>query len=253
MKAVRYWVALTAGLALTAPAAAQGLPPLPRPPGWHDVAYAAVGPMPTPVVPTPAPFPPPGCTCKDRHGLSRWHWHRTRCMRKHQEAWLGYPEEFNEWPLGRAAYANAGVQVANGAAARMVFNDYDFVTGTSALNVRGRDKLGSTLARLPTTFDPIVIERTPRTPGLDQTRRLAILAELAGGPFPVPAERVLIGPPIANGLWGVEALLVNRNRLGAVAGQGGFGSGLGGAGSGVGPGSFDASGLTGSTVTPIIR
>ena len=157
----------------------------------------------------PTAVPPAGtCTCGDRHGLSRWRWHRTQCKRHLQEHFLGYAEEFNEWPLGEALYAHARTQVANGAAARMVFYHYDFVDGTSQLNLRGRDKLAAVAATLPTTFFPVVVERTPTEPGLDQSRRSALLTQLAQGPFPVPAERVVIGPRIANGMTGFEAILI---------------------------------------------
>jgi hypothetical protein len=180
----------------------------------------------------------------------RWHWFESR--RKHQEKYLGYPEEFNEWPLGRSVYAHAGTQVNNGAAARMFFYDYDFVDGTAELNLRGCDKLAVIGAQLPTNFFPVVIERTPKAPGLDQTRRLAILARLAGGPFPVPAERVLIGPPLATGRMGIEAIVVEQNRLGTVATGGAL---LGGAGAGtsVGASALDSSGLSGSAVAAGVR
>jgi hypothetical protein len=112
--------------------------------------------------------PPAGtCTCGDRHGLSRWRWHRTQCKRLLQEHLLGYAEEFNEWPLGACVDAQARTQATNGLAARMVFYHYDFEEGTSQLNVRGRDKLAAVAATLPTTFLPVVVERTPRAPGLD--------------------------------------------------------------------------------------
>ena len=138
----------------------------------------------------PAPPPPPGtCTCGDRHGFSRWRWHRTQCKRKMQEHFLGYPEEFNEWPLGEAMYTLHRTQVANGLAARMVFYHYDFVDGTSQLNVRGRDKLAEVAATLPTSFFPVVVERTTKDYGvspsklaaLDQSRRSVLLAELGRG------------------------------------------------------------------------
>ena len=75
-----------------------------------------------------------GCSCGERHGLSRWWWHKTQCKRSLQECALGFPEEFNEWPLGSALYAHGRTEVANGDAARMVFYHYDFVEGTGQLN-----------------------------------------------------------------------------------------------------------------------
>jgi hypothetical protein len=243
--------ALGAGLAFAvgSVALAQGGPAVGPPVHPHPVVTAASGPAPTPVMPTPPPtVSPPNCTCGDRHGLSRWRWHRTQCRRAHQAKWIGFPEEFNEWQLGRSLYAHNNIQVANGAAARMVFYHYDFIDGTSELNLRGRDKLAAITPLLGTTFHPVVVERTPRAPGLDPTRRITILAQLAGGPFPVPGERVVIGPPIAGGLRGTDSFLIDRNRLGSVAAGGALGGTVGGAGTSVGATPLDSSGLTGSAV-----
>jgi hypothetical protein len=195
-----------------------------------------------------APMPAPGgCTCGNRHGLSRWRWHRTQCKRHLQEHFLGYAEEFNEWPLGEAAYAHARAQVANGQAARMVFYHYDFVDGSSQLNTRGRDKLAAVAANLPTSFFPIMVERTPKEPGLDQSRKTVLLAELARGSFPVPAERVLIGPSIANGMSGFESLLIYGRQVQNLASGGAIGGG--GVGGFVGGGlGFDAGGLSGGAI-----
>ena len=134
--------------------------------------------------------------------------------------------------------------MANGNAARMVFYHYDFVEGTAQLNVRGRDKLVKVAQLLPATFLPVVIERTPSTPGLDEQRRAVLLAELSGSRFPIPPERVVIGPPIAAGLTGYEAIFVYGNQLGALQ-SGGAGSVGGYAGSS----GLSAGGLSGSAVT----
>jgi hypothetical protein len=201
------------------------------------------------LTPPAAPPAPVGCTCGNRRGLSRWRWHRAHCKRHLQDHFLGYAEEFNEWPLGESAYAHARTQVANGQAARMVFHHCDFVDGTSQLNMRGRDKLAAVTASLPTNFFPIVVERTPREPGLDESRRTVLLAEIARGPFPVPAERILIGPSIANGMTGFEADRIYWARQipnlqsGGAIGSSGAGSFVGG---GMG---FDSSGLSGGAVT----
>jgi hypothetical protein len=193
------------------------------------------------------PPQPGGCTCGNRHGLSRWRWHRTQCKRHLQEHFLGYPEEFNEWPLGASVYAHARTQKANGQAARMIFYHYDFVDGSSQLNTRGRDKLLTVAATLPTSFFPIVVERTPKDAGLDQSRKAVLLAELAKGSFPVPAERILIGPSIANGMTGLESLLIYGRQLQNLSSGGAIGGGgaAGFVGGGLG---FDAGGLSGGAV-----
>jgi len=185
------------------------------------------------------------CSCGERHGVSRWWYHRTRCKRHLQEWALGYPEEFNEWPLGSSLYAHGRTQVANGNAARMVFYHYDFVEGSAQLNLRGHDKLVKLANLLPASFCPIVIERTPDAPGLDEHRRALLLAELAGCRFPIPPERVVIGPPPTAGLAGFEAIFVYGNQLRAL--RDGIASGVGGySGS---PG-LNAGGLSGDAIGP---
>jgi hypothetical protein len=231
--------------------------PLPAPTMPGPVAEGGPAPVPMvapagpafgpPVDPTPTAPATGGCTCGNRRGLSRWRWHRAQCKRHMQEHFLGYAEEFNEWPLGESVYAHARTQVANGQAARMVFHYYDFVDGSSQLNTRGRDKLATVAATLPTNFFPIVVERTPREPGLDQSRKSVLLAELARGSFPVPAERVLIGPSIANGMTGFESLLIYGNQVQNLASGGSIG--LAGAAGFIGGGlGFDPAGLSGASV-----
>ena len=245
----RRWLA--AGLILSAtswhPARSQDAPPLPGPPpGVSGFPEGGAMLPPGPDGPAPGITDPPDCTCGTRRGPGRWWWHRTQCKRHLQEHFLGYLEEFNEWPLGASLYAHGKTQVANGEAAQMVFFHYDFIDGTSRLNVRGTDKLIRVAAQLPTCFAPILVERTPATPGLDQGRRLALLNELAKGPFPVPAERVVIGPPISYGLNGQEATITYGSQLNLLQG-GGAGASAGAFSSGS-AGSFSASGLSGSAV-----
>jgi len=230
--------------------------PLPAPtlPGLASEGGPASAPMVATAGPefgpsaAPAAPAPGGCTCGNRRGLSRWRYHRIHCKRHLQDKFLGYAEEFNEWPLGEAAYAHARTQAANGQAARMVFYHYDFVDGTPQLNTRGRDKLAAVAATLPTNFFPIVVERTPKEPGLDQSRKSVLLAELGRGSFPVPAERVLVGPNIAYGMTGFEALnaiypgqISNLASGGAIGGSGATGFVGGGLG-------FSAEGLSGGAV-----
>jgi hypothetical protein len=205
----------------------------------------------TAVVPLPAAGnranpPAHGCSCGERVGVSRWWWHKTHCKRKLQEWALGFPEEFNEWPLGSSLYAHGRTQVANGNAARMVFYRYDFIDHTSQLNTRGRDKLAKISQLLPSTFCPVVVERTPATPGLDEERRATLLGELSGSNFPVPPERIVIGPPIAAGLTGPEAVLLYGSQLSALQQRGAIG-----AGGYSGAAGFDASGLSGSAITAV--
>jgi hypothetical protein len=125
----------------------------------------------------------------------------------------------------------------------MVFYHYDFDDGTARLNVRGRDKLLKVAELIPATFYPVVIERTPAEPGLAEQRRSMLVAELAQGRIPIPQERVLIGPPIAAGMTGVEAIFVYGSQLGSL------GSGAaGGPGGYAGTAGLSGGGLSGGAV-----
>ncbi|HEX8203234.1 MAG TPA: hypothetical protein VF590_22345 [Isosphaeraceae bacterium] len=231
--------------ALAPPATVAALPPpaamptlTPPPPAGVPVAAPVAGeiridPAPVGMIPpglgpgpgrigTALPPPPPG---GGRHEVqppcdgdrqTRRLWRRYRC----QDRFLGYPEEFVAPPLGASLYANNRTQVANAEAARMVLYDYDFVEGSNQLTQRGLDQLNKILARLPLNFFPLIIERTPRHPGLDETRRLAVLSHVARSPFPIPSERVIVGAPIATGINGEEAQLIDAVRLGRTAAAG---------------------------------
>jgi hypothetical protein len=231
---------LASGQSLAAPPTPQAAVPAAPQIGLEMVVPGAAG--------APAGVPgAPSCTCGDRHGFSRWRWHRTQCKRLLQEHFLGYSEEFNEWPLGYAVYAHARTQLNNAQVGNLVFYHYDFVDGTSQLNGRGQDKLAKLGMYLPTTFAPIVVERTPKEVGLDESRRLALVNVLGRGTFPVPGERIVIGPSIANDISGIEALPIFANQLRSIASGGAISGGVTGIGGFVGGGSgFDASGLSGS-------
>jgi hypothetical protein len=142
-------------------------------------------------------------------------------------------------PLGASVYAHYYTHVANGEAARMVLYDYDFVPGGAALNCRGQDRLAQIQALMSHNCYPVVVERTSYCPPLADARRLAVLNELGHGPFPTPPERVVIGPPIAIGLQGVEAEIIYLNLLRQTLNRG-LPTGAGPAGTGTGAGAVGA-------------
>jgi hypothetical protein len=148
--------------------------------------------------------------------LSGWE----RWKRKMQAKCVGYLEEFQAPPLGHAVYLHGRAQVENGEAARMVLYHYDFEEGGARLTLRGRDQLAKIQHMLGTNFFPLVIERTPDVPGLDEARRAMVLQVLAHGQFPVPPERVVIGPSPTPGLRGAEAEVIYRNQIGVTRSSG---------------------------------
>jgi len=276
----RKWVLAAAFVlaALQGPAAAQdaGRPPAdPAPPnapgspyqqrpatasgtaGW---AVFAEAPPAAPVLPAPRPLggpgaakatlaapAPPGCEAPPARPLPFCE----RILYRLQDCFLGYRDEFQSPPLGYTIHQHFKTEVANGDAARMVLYEYDFEDGGAALNLHGRDKLARVAALLSRNFCPVVIERTPCVPGLAEERRLAVLGELAHGSFPVPPERVVIGPPIANGLSGTEAALIYRNLLTQTQRQGVSAGGSTGGTAGQGSSAAgQGSSASGSTGTP---
>lgn len=175
------------------------LPPLP------DAPPAASG----PVAPTSSKV---GGGCTPGHCTHRLAIARRRCKRHLQEVFLGYPEEFERPPLGAMMHAANAVAVGNAEAASMTLRPFDFKSGTARLNRQGNDKLREIESRLPISFAPVIIERS-RDDALDQTRRSAVLAALSEGPFPIPPERVLIGPSISRGVSGEEGLIIHGTEL----------------------------------------
>jgi hypothetical protein len=175
------------------------LPPLPEAPP------AASGPV--------APAPPKvrgGCTpghCTHRLAIAR-----RRCKRHLQEVFLGYPEEFERPPLGAMVHAANAVAVGNAEAAALTLRPFDFKSGTARLNRRGKDKLREIEARLPISFAPVIVERS-EDDALDQSRRSAVFTALGDGPFPIPAERVVVGPSISRGVSGDEGLIIHGTEL----------------------------------------
>ena len=233
----RRWVAgFILGLGPATSASAQDLPPALPPPSGPPGAEAAPMP-PSPPLLRPVPpmvvVPPEGKrpiwapAPIDPVALERWH--RPWFFQKKEQSWhwrrvqgkfLGYPEEFEPRPLGSSLYEHGKIMVANGAAARLVLYQYDFLDGTSELNQRGLDQLAKFTAQLSVSPFPLLVERTPGDPVLAERRRYAVLARLATGPCPLPSDRVLVGVPAAHGMSGVDAYIIGNNSLSRTQGYG---------------------------------
>ena len=224
-----------------------GYPPTVNAPMMEPRVVAAPGPAGPPMADQSCcsrlPDTCPECTKAKRSCWSRWGHSLHDCF-------LGYRDQYEAPLLGYYLYLHGHTQVANGDAARMVLYHYDFVEGSDQLNPRGKYQLAKIAALLPQIFNPIIIEATADAPGMDEARRVAVVRELAKGPFPVPAERVVVGRPISVPLRGVEAeriyhnLLLNTESQG-VRGTGGGITAAGGAATGT-----TGSGVLAPTATP---
>ncbi len=116
-------------------------------------------------------------------------------------------------PLGHAVHEAMQTQVVNGQAARLTLYDYDFLCGGDRLNGRGREKLLHMADLLLQSPFPLVITPASQSPALSESRRLAVLQELAEAGIPVPPEKIVIARPAALPLRGPEAQVIARNLL----------------------------------------
>ena len=227
------WCDMAAGLAFAALAAgtstAQDLP---------SPSYG-FSPVPVPAV-APAACSPGSGSCQstycegsfwERHQMRKW-----EKKRRMQYAFMGYPEEFCEQPLGMALYGNLNTQIANGVAAKLVLYHFDFVDGGSQLNWKGRQQLAKHAAVMNGNVYPLVIEQSPDQPELDEARRAAVQQALTQNQSPISVDRVVVGIPTAVALPGQQAVGLNAN-LQRDTQAGGV--------SNLAPGSFRAGGIIG--------
>jgi hypothetical protein len=166
---------------------------------------------------------------------------------------LGFESEFEPVPLGASVYATYRNHVANGVAARMVLYHYDFVDCSPVLNIRGQDHVAKIAAMMAGNSFPVIVERIPSNPVLAEARRLAVLNQLGRGGAAIPSERVVVGPPIANGLHGAEAEIIYQNLLSQTRERGlvtGAASGFVGAATSPSSAGAGAGGGTGSPSPP---
>ena len=157
---------------------------------------------------------PPGCqqaTCNEGSMWERYQLRRWERKRQKQHAYLGYPEEFCEQPLGMALYGQLNTQIANGIAAKLALYQFDFVDGGSQLNWRGQQQLAKHAMAMNGNLLPLVIEQTPDEPELDEARRVAVQQALSQSRHQIGSDRVVVGIPTAVALPGQQAIGLNGN------------------------------------------
>ena len=183
--------------------------------------------------PAPAYCPPYETPLPNRVGR-----YRHRCRDKY---W-GYPEEFCEPPLGTTPSRFYMTQIANGVAARMVLYQYDFLPASDQLNVHGKAQVAK-IARWLTTYDfPVLVEPTLANVELDELRRQSVWRQFSLNQVAVPSERIVMGVPNVRGIDAIDALSIDRNRMGLTFSRGGTSGGGGTSGS-----APTSGGMTGTT------
>jgi hypothetical protein len=162
-----------------------------------------------------------------RNVLVRW-WNNRFKPRMQFTHW-GYPEYFEETPLGTSVGCHKLVQISKGWAARSVLYRYDFREREAILNTQGERRLRQlTTAYSYWMHHPLIIEATPEQPHLANARRDHIAQLLQDHGLSAQVE---VGVPDGFMPTGEEALLMNQNLLQQIRSGGGtlgLGAGAGG-------------------------
>jgi hypothetical protein len=151
---------------------------------------------------TPVEPPDPTAVCNRTGAIHRMFHHTAHTL---QDKAIGYPETFIEPPLGAYVNEQFAMHISRADVHRFTFYRTDFLPGTNKFSPTGASRFNIMLNRLPSSLMPVTIEWTPDQPGLDQSRRQAVLATLEKFGRPIVAERVLIGPSPYPGAMGIEA------------------------------------------------
>ena len=182
-------------------------------------------------------------TCESKGALLS-HLNPKNCLDKHVDNCAEIP--CGAIPVTPGTYTNAWV---NKQADKAEVDDFvlyynDWKDGTAELGPFGRPHMAQIIARLPTVPFPVIIqpeedrEKPPAAlKALDEMRRVAVIEMLAKAEIPDAANRVVVGHPTAEGLFGDEGERIYPRLLqGGMGGLGGFGGlgGLGGGGYGFG-------------------
>jgi uncharacterized membrane protein YgcG len=173
-----------------------------------------------------------------RSALARW-W-QDRAKPRLQYSYWGYPEEFEETPLGASVQAHQRAQICSGWSARLFLYQYDFCDGGTTLNLHGQQRLNEMMAASPIwAHHTLFVEATPDQPQLALARREHVLSVLKNAGTPAQVE---VGVPTGFVPFGEETREINTLLMkqirsgGGTSGAGGGGSGGGGAAGAVGAG-----------------
>lgn len=185
-----------------------------------------------------------GCICPENYRKKRLF--RRKC-RVHPKVDLSsLPNPFEEIPLGLQLNETMSTQVRNYENTRQIFYHYDFINNSAELNHAGQNKLARISQNAFANFAPIVVESTPRQPGVDHARRLHLVQTMANNGIPIPAERIIVAGAVNRGLSGPDAIILYNRSLGDLQQSPGS-SGISGSAGGGGVGGLTGSGLLPNT------
>jgi hypothetical protein len=118
---------------------------------------------------------------------------------------------------------------------RFVIYQYEWSADATKLTQNGQGHVTRIAQTLAQVSYPVVIE-VSTDPHLDEMRRMTVLEALANCHAPIVPERVIIGRPDAEGLYGQEAAGVAARAIGNASGGQGAGVSGGATGGAIGGG-----------------
>lgn len=166
------------------------------------VPIAPAAALPGPVVDADSPMPAPVICAPKRGPIGRC---LDRISFRMHDHFIGYPENFDEPPLGWALYQNMGRQKNKADVHNFTLYRSDFVAGTTDLSPAGARRLSFLSSRLDRWPGPVLVEWTPEQPEIGEARRYKVLAALQGAARPVTSEQVVLGPSAYRGMMGPDA------------------------------------------------
>jgi hypothetical protein len=215
------WASLL-GLVLAAEAAEAQEPAPPPAPAPVPVPMPAPGPGPGPVTRPAAVAPPPAPAVAPPPRVGPFRRAARHVGAAAHRDFIGVPELFDEPPLGASLYGTFGVMRARAAGHVFTLYHSDFLVDAATLTPDGAGRLNRICGNLRGWLGPVVVEATPARPDLAEARRATVLALLRRTGQDVGDERVVVGPPVAPGLYGTDAasnylILINRDQQAATS------------------------------------
>ena len=116
-----------------------------------------------------------------------------------------------------------------------VFYYNEWIDGQAVLGPRGGEHLDKVIMRLRTVPFAVIVQPEPDQPVLNAARQKALIDALVDAGYPEAPQRVFVGRPPAEGMYGEEAERIYPQLIRGGGFNGGGGLGLGG---GYGMGGF---------------
>lgn len=168
-----------------------------------------------------------------------------KCENLHVDNCSDIPQGAIPKPVGTYTNELLNRQAAKGERDDFVFYYNEWLDGQAVLGPEGGEHLDKVILRLRTVPFAVIVQPEPDQPTLNAQRQKALIEALIDAGYPEAPQRVFVGRPPAEGLFGEEAERIYPQLVrGAGFGGRGFGllGGFGLSGFGGGFGNFGAFG-----------